>query len=50
MNTAGAVGGAVAGVIFAVATYGWLALIAAVPAALLLMWLLRARVRPAASV
>lgn len=49
MNTAGAVGGAVAGVIFAVATYGWLALIAAVPAALLLMWLAQARVRPSTS-
>lgn len=49
MNTAGAVGGALAGVIFAVATYGWLALIAAVPALLLLTWLLRSRVRPAAS-
>lgn len=49
MNSAGALGGALAGVIFAVATYGWLTLIAAIPAALLLTWLLRGRARPAAA-
>lgn len=49
MNTAGAIGGAAAGVIFALATYGWLALIAALPAVVLLVLLVRSGARPAAS-
>lgn len=35
MNTAGALGGAIAGVIIAVGSYGWLCLLSAIPVAML---------------
>src|SRR5262249_6082481 len=49
MNVCAAVGGALAGVVVAVSTYGWLTVMAAVPVVLLLVWLVSARpTRPAA--
>ncbi len=42
MNVCAAVGGALAGLIVAFASYGWLTLLAAVPVALLLGWILSA--------
>ncbi|HET8969769.1 MAG TPA: MFS transporter, partial [Candidatus Nanopelagicales bacterium] len=43
MNSCGAIGGALAGLIIAVASYGWLTAIVAVPVAVLLLFLLRPR-------
>jgi MFS family permease len=43
MNLMGAVGGAMAGVIIAILSYGWLCAIAAVPVVILAIWSLRLR-------
>lgn len=49
MNVCGAAGGALAGVIFALATYGWLAALTAVPVVLLLGWMIAGRARRTAA-
>lgn len=49
MNLVGAIGGAVAGVIIAVLSYGWLCAIAAIPVTFLALWSLRLKVSTMAS-
>ena len=49
MNVCAAVGGALAGIVVAVASYGWLTLLAAVPVVLLLGWVVSGRATPPAA-
>ena len=48
MNVCAAVGGAVAGIVVALASYGWLTALAAVPVVLLLAWVISGRATPPA--
>ena len=48
MNVCAAVGGAFAGIVVSLASYGWLTALAAVPVVLLLGWVLSGRATPPA--
>jgi hypothetical protein len=45
MNLSGASGGAIAGVVIATLSYGWLCLLSAIPVALLGLWSLKLKSR-----
>lgn len=47
MNAAGALGGAVAGIIMATLSYGWLCAVSLIPLALLVVWIARVKARAA---
>jgi hypothetical protein len=45
MNLSGASGGAIAGVVIATLSYGWLCLLSSIPVALLGLWSLKIKAR-----